>query len=134
MKLAAAVLAALFLAYLVPGATGQTPARISVTLTVVTVHVAAGDRTTVYRIWNRVRSPVPIGHAAVSCHEAGVLSSCMASFHFPLGKIQAQGIRHSRRSFTLTLTGGTKRYLGVNGSVTVSPHHVNEPRAIFLLR
>jgi hypothetical protein len=137
----AAVISVVLLSGLIGGANAQNgKGKISVTATYATVRHHAHLHVEIFRIWKRSITGVPIGSAYVVCDELGTgdvlgggISSCQVTFHFPLGKITAAGIRHSVRHWSMVITGGTGIYLGAQGSVHRREHLPGEPRFILFL-
>ena len=141
--IAVTVIAVTFAVFSVLGGAGaqSNQGRISVTGTIATVRQHDRTYIAVYRLWNRTITGVPIGSAYIVCDILGTggvlgggVSSCDATFHLPLGKITASGIRHATRHWSLIITGGTGRYVGAIGSVHRREDLPSETRFILLLQ
>lgn len=114
--------------------------RISITATPATVRVDGATVSSIMRLWNRALSAVPIGNATIVCRSIGTggvlgngLDDCRATYVLPLGKITASGVRHNPRFYSLVITGGTRRYVGISGSVIRRPERPRESRLVFIL-
>ena len=108
------------------GASGAqaTPVRISATLEV--ARVTNGARSDFLYLWNRNERATPIGHAVLTCARLGAggvlgrgIANCYMYLSLPLGKVTAAGLIHNFSRYTLVVTGGTDRYIGVRGPLFV---------------
>jgi hypothetical protein len=81
------------------------------------------------------RTPVPIGHADITCVNTGTGSrNCTGTYFLPKGKIMVGGVIGSRLFYELAVVGGTGLYDNVRGTLTVT--HLGEApeRELLLFR
>lgn len=105
-------------------AQGQVGAQMRLTARTVDVRETTGVRSDVLLLFNKNVRVAPIGHAVLSCFTLGTggilgggVAHCVATYAMPLGTFTAQGVLHSFRRYTLTITGGRGFYANASGYV-----------------
>lgn len=93
--------------------------KISITTTLEAVQRGPAAEARYFLLWNKNIRTRPIGHSLYGCERIDSIGrSCVATYVLPLGKIGASGMVHGFDSYTLIITGGTRRYLDADGTVT----------------
>lgn len=92
--------------------------RIHLTSTLERVTINGGSYSYFYLLWNRRLRSRPLGHAFYQCQRIMArMFTCTSIFILPLGKITAMGSLHGFDRYSLVITGGSKRYIGADGTV-----------------
>lgn len=126
VAVATGILVAVIAAVGITNARTSSHNHVTVSVTTVSVRDRSETRVDTLLLWNRNERVGPIGHAVKSCVKGGSggilgggIMSCDLVVSLPLGKVVATGIVHNLRRYTLTITGGTGRYLKAKGPLFV---------------
>jgi len=97
-----------------------------------------------YLLWNKARTPTPLGHAYTTCIRAPIATwVCSSIYTLPYGRITALGEAHGFRRHSAIITGGTRSrravrelqpgYAGAEGTITTFRIGPGTYRLVFLL-
>lgn len=121
------------------GSASDQPERVQLAVTTVAVRSSFDVRSDVLLLWNRDLRSRPIGSGVKSCVRVsggnsgiigGGLYNCVLSLVLPLGKIQAAGVVHDLRRYTIVITGGTGAYVHASGPLVVVKHPGSDVRSL----
>ena len=86
-------------------------------------------------LYNRKITPKALGHADLVCtYTVGSWRNCTGTYELPAGKIVVAGPMQYRQFFQLAVVGGTRRYVNVRGTLTVTSLIRNPRRDVVFFR